>query len=84
MESMRSSAALRSEFSSIPVIMGGFIGGISHSCLDGIMHRDLRPFMPFSDRNPFLGLVGVGMLHLACVAAAVFGVVVITLWKTGR
>jgi len=74
MESMRSSAALRSEFSPIPVIMGGFIGGISHSCLDGIMHRDLRPFMPFSDRNPFLGLVGVGMLHLACVAAAVFGV----------
>ena len=84
MESMRSSAALRSEFSPIPVIMGGFIGGISHSCLDGIMHRDLRPFMPFSDCNPFLGLVGVGMLHLACVAAAVFGVVGITLWKTHK
>ena len=45
------------------------------------MHPDVRPFMPWSDYNPFLGLVGVAQLHLLCVAAALFGAVCVTLWR---
>jgi membrane-bound metal-dependent hydrolase YbcI (DUF457 family) len=47
----------------------------SHVVLDGIMHRDARPFWPMSDENPLLSLVGVGVLHLACVALGVFGLI---------
>ena len=47
----------------------------SHVVLDGIMHRDARPFWPFTDRNPLLSLVGVGSLHLACVILGVVGLI---------
>ena len=76
-----SSSTVRGEFSSLGVFVGGLAGGLSHPFLDGIMHPDVRPFMPWSDHNPFLGLIGVAPLHLACIAAALFGAVCVTLWK---
>ena len=57
-----------------PSLLGGFFGGVTHPFLDGIMHWDIRPLRPFLDGNPLLGLVGLGMLHLLCVLAAVLGV----------
>ena len=54
-------------------IAGGLLGGATHPLLDGIMHRDVQPFMPFAGGNPMLGLVSLGPLHLACVAAAMLG-----------
>lgn len=77
---MRSTPPVRSEFSFLAVLLGGLLGGLSHPFFDGIMHPDVRPFMPFSDHNPFLGLIGVGALHIACVAAAVLAGV--ALWRT--
>jgi len=76
---MHSTSHVRSEFSFLAIFLGGLLGGISHPFLDGIMHPDVRPFMPFSNRNPFLGLIGVGVLHVACVVAAVLGAVGVTL-----
>jgi membrane-bound metal-dependent hydrolase YbcI (DUF457 family) len=73
--------AARGEVSSRGLLVGGLTGGLSHPLLDGIMHPDVRPFMPWSDHNPFLGLVGVAQLHLACIAAALFGAVCLTLWR---
>lgn len=55
-------------------IVGGLLGGASHSVLDGIMHADIQPFRPWTTANPLLGLVGVGTLHLLCVAAGLCGV----------
>ena len=37
--------------------------GSTHPFLDGIMHADIRPLMPFAPGNPFLGLIGLGALH---------------------
>jgi membrane-bound metal-dependent hydrolase YbcI (DUF457 family) len=54
--------------------VGGLLGGASHPFLDGIMHADIQPLRPWSTQNPLLGLVGVGALHLFCVAAGVCGV----------
>jgi len=76
-----SSSSARGEISILGVFVGGLAGGLSHSLLDGIMHPDVRPFMPWSDSNPFLSLVGLAPLHLACVAAALFGVVCLTGWR---
>ena len=61
------------------------VGTISHVALDGLMHRDMRPLVPWSDRNPLLGLVPVGDLHAACVLSGVLGAAVLLgAWLLGR
>jgi membrane-bound metal-dependent hydrolase YbcI (DUF457 family) len=78
---MGSTSTARAELSSLGILLGGLAGGLSHPFLDGIMHPDVRPFMPWSDNNPFLGLIGAAQLHLACIAAALLGAVGVTLWR---
>ncbi|MDB5350584.1 MAG: hypothetical protein JWN86_1831 [Planctomycetota bacterium] len=51
----------------------------SHVVLDGIMHKDAQPFWPISAANPMLRLIGVGPLHLACVALGLLGGYVLAL-----
>lgn len=67
----------RNEFAALPACLGGLLGGLSHPILDGIMHRDLHPFWPFSAANPFLGLVSLGALHLFCVVCGLVGVLLL-------
>jgi membrane-bound metal-dependent hydrolase YbcI (DUF457 family) len=76
-----STSTARGECSSVGILVGGLLGGLSHPFLDGIMHPDARPFMPWSDANPFFGLIGLMQLHLACIAAALFGAVCVTFWR---
>ncbi len=78
---LTASSAARGEISPLGVLLGGLAGGLSHPFLDGIMHPDVRPFMPWSDHNPFLGLIGLAPLHLACIGAALFGAVCVPLWR---
>lgn len=60
-------------------LIAAFIGAWSHVFLDGIMHMDMAPMIPFSGLNPTLGLISVFTLHLTCLfgfilAAAVYGI----------
>jgi len=57
----------------LPVAVGALLGSFSHIVLDGVMHADMRPFAPWSDANPFLHRVSLGVLHWGCVIAAVLG-----------
>ena len=68
---------VRTELSLPSILVGGLVGGITHTFLDSIMHPDLRPFMPFSNYNPFLGLVGDGTLYDACVVAGIVGLILV-------
>lgn len=63
-----------------PALVGGLLGGASHPLLDGIMHADIRPFLPLTEANPLVRLVGVGTLHGLCVAAGAVGL----LWLAVR
>jgi membrane-bound metal-dependent hydrolase YbcI (DUF457 family) len=76
-----STSVARGELTSLGILLGGLGGGLSHPFLDGIMHADVRPFMPWSEYNPFLGLIGVAQLHLACMATALVGAVCVTPWR---
>jgi len=69
----RREGMLGSELGLWPCVVGGLLGGATHPLLDGMMHGDVQPFMPFAPGNPLLGLVSLASLHLACVAAGVLG-----------
>jgi hypothetical protein len=60
-------------------LLGGLLGGVTHPFLDGIMHKDIRPLLPFSSANPFLGIVTRGQLHLLCVLSGIAGLALLTL-----
>ncbi|QDU82147.1 hypothetical protein Pla110_39020 [Polystyrenella longa] len=49
-------------------------GSWLHIVLDAIMHRDVRPFVPFSDVNPFLRIITVQQLRQFCVFTAILSV----------
>jgi membrane-bound metal-dependent hydrolase YbcI (DUF457 family) len=58
----------------LAALSGAFIGTWSHVLLDGVMHADLHPFAPWSQLQPWRGLIGIGELHGACIVSAVAGV----------
>lgn len=64
----------------VPITVGAAFGTYSHQILDGMMHADMRPFAPFSDANPLLGMIPLGALHWACVVAAIVGITVVV-WR---
>jgi membrane-bound metal-dependent hydrolase YbcI (DUF457 family) len=57
--------------------VGAFVGTYSHVLLDSVMHSDMRPLAPLSDSNALLHVITVESLHLACVLAAVLGVLLL-------
>jgi membrane-bound metal-dependent hydrolase YbcI (DUF457 family) len=59
------------------VAIGAFLGTYSHVVLDSVMHADIRPFAPFSDTNPLLGIVSLRALHLFCLGAGAVGLAVV-------
>jgi len=78
---LTATSTARGEISVLGILLGGLVGGLSHPLLDGIMHPDVRPFMPWTDYNPFLGLIGLAPLHLACIVSTVLGAAGVQLWK---
>lgn len=72
------------DLSSAAIAVGALLGAWSHVLLDGVMHADLRPFLPFDgDSNPFLNFVSLGALHLGCVAAGGAGLLLLA-WRQWR
>jgi hypothetical protein len=73
-------ASLRSEATTLGLLVGGFVGGASHPLLDGLMHRDMRPFLPWSASNPLLGFISVETLEVGCEVAGLVGLVFLGIW----
>lgn len=57
--------------------VGAFMGAYSHVAIDSIMHGDIRPFTPFSDARPWLGVISIDNLQWICVLSGVAGLVVL-------
>mgnify|MGYP000605881080 CR=1 FL=1 len=55
------------------------LAAYSHVFFDSLMHGDIRPFYPFSDANPFLGIISVDLLHAVCLLSAGAGVIILGL-----
>lgn len=54
-------------------VAGAFVGTYSHVLLDSVMHWDMHPFAPLFDDNALLHVISVDALHLVCVMAGLFG-----------
>ena len=59
------------------VAIGATAGTFSHALLDSVMHSDIRPFAPFSDSNPLLGVISVQALYGSCVVSGLVAIVVL-------
>ena len=59
------------------VAFGAAAGSYSHILFDSIMHEDMRPLAPFSDRNPLLDIIPLDALHWFCLAAGAAGLVIL-------
>jgi len=76
--------ALAVEYRLLIAAYSGLFGGVFHSFLDGIMHADMRPFRPFSDANPLLGLVSIQVLYLFCIVTGILGAALLLAWERRR
>jgi membrane-bound metal-dependent hydrolase YbcI (DUF457 family) len=67
-------------------VVGAFVGTYSHILLDSIMHAEMQPLWPVSDRNALLDAVSMEALHVLCFAAGVLGLLGIAgrYWFCGR
>ena len=54
--------------------MGACFGTLSHVILDSLMHHDIHPLSPFSQTNPFMGLMTHDGVYQACAIAGILGI----------
>ena len=59
-------------------VITSVIAAYSHVLLDSIMHSDVMPFLPLSDKNPMLNIIDVGLLHVICIASGIIGAVALS------
>jgi hypothetical protein len=71
--------ALPPDFGWRQCLIGGLLGGATHPLLDGVMHADVRPFLPFAAGNPYLGWLSLGTVHLLCILAGLIGLALLGL-----
>src|SRR5262249_46864504 len=72
-----SAPALKGETASRALVLGGFLGGVTHPLLGGLLATDIHPFQPLTTVNPLLGLVPVRALLGFCVLTGVLGAAIL-------
>lgn len=63
----------------IAVTIGAFVGTLSHVVLDSLVHHDIHPLSPFSQANPFMGLVTHDVVYQGCALAGLIGIAGMTI-----
>ena len=68
--------SIESDYSWRSLIVGGFIGGVSHSLLDALFHSDVLLFYPVGDGAPLQGLVSRDAIHSGCLVLGLLGALI--------
>ena len=58
-------------------IWGAALGAFSHIVLDSIMHGDIKPFLPFSDKNGLYHILTLDQLDMLCVLSGIIGILIL-------
>lgn len=66
-------SAVTAELTVQAAVVGGLLGGVTHTALDAIMHSDVSPLWPFASGNGLFGFLSAEILEIGCVLAAVTG-----------
>jgi hypothetical protein len=70
---VRVSANLSPEFRASACVAAGIVAGLSHSLADAFLYADLRPFAPFSQLSPLLGVLAPDALLTALLVTGAVG-----------
>ena len=54
-----------------------FLGAFSHILLDSMMHGDIKPFLPFSDKNGLYHILTLDQLDMLCVLSGILGLLIL-------
>lgn len=68
---------LDAELRPLALIVGGVLGGLTHSLLDAMFHDDVRLFYPAAIGPSPYGVLGRDAIHWGCAICAVVGAVVL-------
>ena len=66
-----------------PVAVGAWLGTYSHIVLDGLNHRDMHPFWPFTFANPMLGGMSRQAVEALCLVLALAAMFLLE-WRRRR
>ena len=70
--------ALSSEAAPVGAVIGGLVGGFTHTLLDGMIHADgSHPLLPWSEANPLFGVVSAATMRLGCVLLGLIGLLIL-------
>jgi hypothetical protein len=58
-------------------VMGAALGAYSHILLDSIMHYDIKPFAPFSDKNGLYDIITLDQLDFLCGLSGILGLLIL-------
>ena len=70
---------LSQEFQWRPALVGGALGGVTHSLLDAMFHSDVLLFYPASNSGPLQEIVSRETIHMGCLVAGVLGALILWL-----
>jgi hypothetical protein len=65
-------------------LSSALLGAYTHVGLDSLMHYDIRPFYPYSEKNVLLSLISIDQLYAFCLYTGLTGVVVFLLMQSIR
>ena len=58
------------------IIISALFGTLSHVALDSVIHADIHPLTPFSDKNPLFGIVPHDQIYMICAVAGILGLII--------
>lgn len=61
------------DFRLFPVALGAMMGTVSHVALDSLIYSEMRPLVPWSEKNGLLGLATTQSLTNTCLVLGVVG-----------
>jgi membrane-bound metal-dependent hydrolase YbcI (DUF457 family) len=72
------------DLSTTSLFIGGIFGGLSHSMLDNIMHRDVLPLYPFEAQSGLHGIVSADVLHIGLTLCGIAGILILSVRALSR
>ncbi|MDO8627532.1 MAG: DUF4184 family protein [Candidatus Diapherotrites archaeon] len=65
------------------ILFSSLVGAWSHVFFDSLMHWDIKPFFPFTNANPLLGLISYNDVYIV-TASGLYLFLALAVWKFAK